>query len=570
MSADVACDGEQHGQVQVPTRGRSSSEWPVPTVGATPRGRSFSEFPAGGYAVSYANGDFPTQSAVQKSSQSDPRRKLIEKLGSKGLLCGDEERRRQLKDMYAYPDITALAHLAKTKETFHEIMGSPQLRPACPQTSIPWSPQVSCHPSPLSTTAEPEQGLSEGSSPSSTLSVIYIEPFDLDGNWACIVEQLPLPSRSVDSERTDLLWNLAGHGTPRVKPLDVREAETDGAAKTGVYLLQSPKGRTPSSPDMGPCGKPFRSIFKPLDEEGFQRRGIGRGMGALREEAAYVIDRITGGQAHVPVTARASVEENGTRKKGSLQEFVEGTCGAVEDFGMPRLLDEAREVVSLDEAQAVACFDIRVFNTDRHTGNLLLKGSRPYRIVSIDHGCVLPAWWALDMARFDAWIDWPHVKAPPTPATLSLVRRAVDTLPQVVQELEKLDLDTEAIWTMRICTSLLEHTVLTHNLTLHSVGLLMTRADPAEPSWLERRVEAACFAAGGQAEFRAEGKYGDLVFHIDKKLRHFQGVPTTPGEAKNFKAFEQSFFVFLSRTFSESGICEEAKAAEDAMRPPWE
>jgi hypothetical protein len=484
---------------------------------------------------------------VQKSSP-DPRMKLLTSLQSKGLLSGEQERKRHLKDLYAYPDITALAHVAKTKETFHEIMGSPKLIPLA-------SPQQSPQQSPLSMCLVPEW-ISPQSTPLTSISSIGPpENLDLDD-----VDLLQPLERSVDPQRTDLLWNLAGHGTPRIEPLASDELETDGSTKTGVYLLRSPAHR-PSHSDL-----PFRSIFKPLDEEVFERRGIEPGSGAVREEAAFVIDRLAGGQAHVPVTARASVEH----KRGSLQEFVEGACGPVENFGMPRDLPKAKEIVGIDEAQAVACFDIRVFNTDRHAGNLLLAGPKPHRIVCIDHGCVLPAWWALDMARFDAWADWPHVAIPPTPATLELVTQIGESLPRVVQELEKLDIGAEAIWTMRICTSLLQEGVLKHGLSLRRVSLLMTRADPSVPSWLERRVEAAVLAAGYSADFVPESKYGDLVFRIDKRLtKYFEGVQTSPAEVKSFKAFEWTFFNYLQGEFAAPVIRTAAALAEEAMQPPW-
>jgi hypothetical protein len=497
-------------------------------------------------------------SDVQKSSP-DPRKKLLSSLKSKGLLSGEQERMRHVKDLYAYPDISALAHVAKTKETFHEIMGSPQL-----------AYQLSPQQSPMSSHLEPDvsQLGFEGypaSSPSSSITSTAIPPdyFDLDGGLDSLPPQaqaLPLARRSADTQRTDLLWNIVGDGTPSVEPLANEEVETDGSAKTGVYLLRSP-GHKPSEP----TDRPFCTIFKPLDEEVFERRGIEPGSGALREEAAYVIDRLAGGQAHVPVTARASVEH----KKGSLQEFVEGACGPVENFGMPRGLAEAKEMVGIDEAQAVACFDIRVFNTDRHSGNLLLAGPKPHRIVCIDHGCVLPAWWALDMARFDAWADWPHIAAPPTPATLELISQAAESMPRVEQELERLDIDAAAIWTMRLCTCLLQEAVK-HGLSLRIISLLMTRSDPGVPSWLERRVEEAVVAADYSAEFVPEGKYGDLVFKVDRRLKkHFEGVPTSPAEVKSFKTFEKTFFSSLQGQFAAPSICKAAELAEEDARPPW-
>lgn len=375
------------------------------------------------------------------------------------------------------------------------------------------------------------------------------------------------------AEQTDFLWNLTmmGNGAPHVKPLNtgLLEKDADGFQKSGVYLLQSPKHCYKDSPTRN---KTFRSVFKPLDEEVFERRGIAPGAGALREEAAFIIDRIVGGQAHVPVTARACVEDGGVQMRGSVQQFVEGNCGPVENFGMPHDLAQALEVVGIDEAQAIACFDLRVFNTDRHPGNLLLAGSRPYEAVCIDHGCVLPAWWALDMAQFNAWIDWPHVRADTTPMTLELIRRCVEAMPQVQVELEKLKLERAAVWTMRICSKLLERAVLLHGLSLRNVALLMSRPDMAEPSWLERQVEAACNRAGEAVEFMPEGKYGDLVLQVDASLRRLfdSDIRLSAEEMRRFDSFEKKFFAHLEDAFIVPDVITDAYAVEEAMRPPWE
>jgi len=174
------------------------------------------------------------------------------------------------------------------------------------------------------------------------------------------------------------------------------------------------------------------------------------------------------------------------------------------------------------------------------------------------------------MARFDAWMDWPHVRAPPTPATIELVKLAVQTLPSVLEELKKLEFPIQACWTMRICTALLQHRVLTHGLSLRAIALLMTRQDPAEPSWLERRVEFACREAGVAADFVSEGKYGDLVLHVDRKvMSQFENL--TPGcETKHFKTFEHNFFDSLIGEYSNPTTLRTAHEIEAAEQRPWD
>mmetsp|Transcript_11332 Transcript_11332/g.27149 ORF Transcript_11332/g.27149 Transcript_11332/m.27149 type:complete len:220 (-) Transcript_11332:192-851(-) len=216
-------------------------------------------------------------------------------------------------------------------------------------------------------------------------------------------------------------------------------------------------------------------------------------------------------------------------------------------------------MVPLDDAQAVACLDIRVFNTDRHPGNLLLVGERPHKAACIDHGCVLPAWWALDCAQFDAWLGWPQVRAPPSPATVSLVKEAVEQLPETLEELERLELSTQAQWTLRICTLWLQRAVLTHCLPLRSIALLMVRTDPPEPCWLEHQVAQACRDAGISSKFVPEGKYQDLVFHVDHKFLQAFAL----GKAEWAKRAEKLFFSALDALFSSEKAKEEALEAEN-------
>ncbi|CAJ1437119.1 unnamed protein product [Effrenium voratum] len=46
--------------------------------------------------------------------------------------------------------------------------------------------------------------------------------------------------------------------------------------------------------------------------------------------------------------------------------------GFIEDYAMPRDLDRAKEFVQQEDAESLALLDMRVFNMDRHPGNLLL------------------------------------------------------------------------------------------------------------------------------------------------------------------------------------------------------
>jgi len=324
------------------------------------------------------------------------------------------------------------------------------------------------------------------------------------------------------------------------------------AGQTGGVYKVSPKG-TPT----------MLAVFKPEDQEGFERRGIPCGSGAFREEAAYMLDRHLGSVAGVPVTTRAEVparklsglspssvspsaspattpstsasetpidfellEEDDVferqTSRGAVQRFVPMVVGAAEDFGMPRQLEDADKFIATETAQQVASFDIMLCNTDRHAGNLLFQRevsspasedcARRYVPVPIDHGCVLPRWWAVGEANFDAWIDWPQTQAPCQPVVLSTISEAFEGMQAGVQLLDKLGLEPAAQATYRIAVALLRECTVRHGLPLTAVGRLITREafEIGKPSWLEEQIAECAVAAGGEWSW-TENSYGDKV-----------------------------------------------------------
>jgi hypothetical protein len=272
-----------------------------------------------------------------------------------------------------------------------------------------------------------------------------------------------------------------------------------------------------------------KAIFKPTEGENFRRQGLDAGQGAVREEAAYVIDRITGALAGVPVTVRARMDLDGTPTKGAMQQFVTND-GPVEDFGMPRDLEQACARLSIVNAQAVAALDIRIANTDRHGGNLLVKGTGPASLVPIDHGCAFPPWWGLGELIFDAWLSWPQVDAPVDPTVKEAIAASLRDLQTTIADLREAGLDEPALLTVQICTRLLASGVQ-HGKTLGAIARVMLREDFEEPSWLERQVEGAAVDLPCKVEFKPDDKYGDPVMTVEP-----QGPPWESGSADAFLA----------------------------------
>lgn len=97
-------------------------------------------------------------------------------------------------------------------------------------------------------------------------------------------------------------------------------------------------------------------------------------------------------------------------KVGSMQQFVEHVCDTSE-MGTSRF--------SAHDVHKIGILDLRLFNTDRHAGNMLVRkplgeqtSDKPslaeaqYELVPIDHGFCLPE--ALEAPYFE-WLHWPQV-----------------------------------------------------------------------------------------------------------------------------------------------------------------
>merc|ERR1719498_409109 len=158
----------------------------------------------------------------------------------------------------------------------------------------------------------------------------------------------------------------------------------------GAYFLRDQKGDT--------C-----AVFKPVDEEPLARnnprgrnvapasgeglrKGTRVGEGASREVAAYVLDH--DGFAGVPATSFANLGEqfHGTDgedlsalhgKLGSFQAYVHGATEA-EEMGPHKF--------PVHEVHKITQLDIRLANTDRNAGNILVQKSEDgeLKLVPID------------------------------------------------------------------------------------------------------------------------------------------------------------------------------------------
>ncbi|XBH92700.1 phosphatidylinositol 4-kinase gamma 7-like isoform X2 [Triticum dicoccoides] len=185
------------------------------------------------------------------------------------------------------------------------------------------------------------------------------------------------------------------------------------------------------------------AIVKPTDEEPFApnnpkgfvgktlgqpglKRSVRVGETGFREVAAYLLDH--GNFAKVPPTMLVKITHtvfnvNATvgcnhkvfhnnsqpvSKIASLQQFIP------HDFDAS---DHGTSSFPVSAVHRIGILDIRIFNTDRHSGNLLVRKVGPgsdnfgvqTELIPIDHGLCLPE--CLEDPYFE-WIHWPQASIP--------------------------------------------------------------------------------------------------------------------------------------------------------------
>lgn len=267
------------------------------------------------------------------------------------------------------------------------------------------------------------------------------------------------------------------------------------------------------------AGRPI-AVFKPRDEEPMAvnnpkaHAGDGRGEGlnegvnvgeaSINEYTAYLIDQSTksGGalRAGVCPTALVRIEHSTFHaadegrsapfrsikdKVGSFQLFAEHDCTA-EDIGSSKFLPE--------HVHPLAVLDIRLCNTDRHPGNILVRESRGTvtGLVPIDHGYALPG--EVGSAEYE-WLHWPAARTPFSEAARAEIME-IDVEGLNKQLKTRLPvLRAACLETLAVCTTLLQRGVAA-GLTAHDIGTLMTRPycrldEEPRPSQLETLVAEA-------------------------------------------------------------------------------
>lgn len=261
------------------------------------------------------------------------------------------------------------------------------------------------------------------------------------------------------------------------------------------------------------------AIVKPTDEEpfapnnpkGFVGKALGQpglkrsvrvGETGFREVAAYLLDHDH--FANVPPTALVKIshsvfnvngEMNSNRiserkqvsKIASFQQFI------AHDFDAS---EHGASSFPVANVHRIGILDVRILNTDRHGGNLLVRklegigGLDQVDLVPIDHGLCLPE--NLEDPYFE-WVHWPQASIPFSEDELEYIRNLDPSRDSDMLRAELPMIREACLRVLVLCTTFLKE-ASAFGLCLAEIGEMMSRefrSSEEEPS----EFEAICLEA---------------------------------------------------------------------------
>lgn len=239
--------------------------------------------------------------------------------------------------------------------------------------------------------------------------------------------------------------------------LEDHEPEMVEDGEGGTYFLRDVNGTTiavfkPADEEPFSVGNPKRAD-KPESEQELRgsdiKKGILPGEGSYREVAAYLLDKDF---AKVPLTVFVEFNYplfNWKEKQGSLQKFVPHHYESW-DIGPTKY--------RVSDVHRIGILDLRIFNVDRHGGNLLVKrldivDKGCYDLIPIDHGLSLPDSVNGTDLWFE-WLTWPQSKVPFDQEELQYISNL--NVAKDAALLRELGIREECVRTMMISTTLLK------------------------------------------------------------------------------------------------------------------
>ncbi|EPS72797.1 hypothetical protein M569_01959, partial [Genlisea aurea] len=353
------------------------------------------------------------------------------------------------------------------------------------------------------------------------------------------------------------------------------------------------------------------AIVKPTDEEpfapnnpkGFVGKALGQpglkrsvrvGETGFREVAAYLLDHDH--FANVPPTALVKITHsifnmndgvNGNKaqtknlvsKIASLQQFIP------HDFDAS---DHGTSSFPVAAVHRIGILDIRILNTDRHAGNLLVRkldGVGQFgqvELIPIDHGLCLPE--CLEDPYFE-WIHWPQAAIPFSDDELEYISNLDPSYDAEMLRTELPMIHEACLRVLHLCTVFLKEAAA-YGLCLAEIGEMMSREfrnGEEEPSELEFIcIDARRLVAEEMQSFKSGAELDEFQFDIDcedgfefntNPTPQQDEVPPPPPPPSHFGSGGRNPLFKLDETIEEDDVGEEEeeeKAWLSIARSPTE
>ncbi|BFG16891.1 hypothetical protein CerSpe_031650 [Prunus speciosa] len=354
----------------------------------------------------------------------------------------------------------------------------------------------------------------------------------------------------------------------------------------GAYYFRNSRGESvaivkPTDEEPFAPNNPKGFVGKALGQPGL-KRSVRVGETGFREVAAFLLDKDH--FANVPPTALVKITHsifnindgvNGNKtpqkklvsKIASCQQFIQ------HDFDAS---DHGTSSFPVASVHHIGILDIRIFNTDRHAGNLLVRkldGVGMFgqvELIPIDHGLCLPE--TLEDPYFE-WIHWPQASIPFSDDELEYIEK-LDPYEDCEMLRRELPMIRDAcLRVLVLCTIFLKESAA-YGLCLAEIGEMMSRefrSGEEEPSELEvicmevRRMLAEREALSpkadlvGDQEFLFDIDCEDAELDYTLKLAADDYVSRTPFQFGNGSGHGRSPLSKLEESIEE----EEASEVEE-------
>lgn len=314
------------------------------------------------------------------------------------------------------------------------------------------------------------------------------------------------------------------------------------------------------------CSGENIAIVKPTDEEpyapnnpkGFVGKALGQpglkrsvrvGETGFREVAAFLLDynnfanvpdtalvKITHSVFNVNDGVKGNVHRNGKQasKIASLQQFIP------HDFDAS---DHGTSSFPVAAVHRIGILDIRILNTDRHAGNLLVRkldgGGRFGRVelVPIDHGLCLPE--SLEDPYFE-WMHWPQASIPFSDDELAYINKLDPFKDSDMLRMELPMIREACLRVLVLCTIFLKEAAA-FGLCLSEIGEMMSReyqGHEEAPSELEIIcIEAKTLLDDERSYFEPKAGGEEFQFELDCGEEELDLAPTTEEKMKTERTF---------------------------------